>query len=206
VFISVVQAGLESFVREQLPLSEDTGDVSFDTPNDDWAAKLNRVTVNFFLYDIARSTVPTRSPTRRQAEDGHPAMRRSPQPMVELSYLVSAWAGSVKDEHMLLGDLVSRLVGSDHIPVELLPQELSTSVSLNFGGDDHNKNRELWSGLGGKLKASFTLHADVAADTFDWIEAAPPVERVEGLTAPVPSHGTAENGGTRAIDRSPFRR
>ncbi len=103
-------------------------------------------------------------------------------------------------------DLVSRLVGVDALPPELLPQELNSSVTLSFGGDDRNKNREIWSGLGGQLKASFTLHVDVAADTFDWMQEAPAVERIEALAAPVPSEPDPETGSSRAIDRSPFRR
>jgi hypothetical protein len=205
VFISVIEAGLEKYIRQELPLADEVGDVSFDAPTKNWSAQLSRVTVNLFLYDVSRSSNPVRSMIRR-ADDNGTRLRRTAQPMVELSYLVSAWAGSVKDEHMLLGDLVSRLMGVDSLPAEMLTQELSSSVALSFGGDNLNKNREIWSGLGGQLKASFTLHVDVAADTFDWAEEAPAVERVEALAAPVPSEAEAEGTGTRAIDRSPFRR
>jgi hypothetical protein len=205
MFISVVEQGLEKMIREGLHLSEEVGDVTFESPTTNWSAQLSRVTINLFLYDLTRSANPVRSLTRR-TEDSGAKMRRAAQPMVQLSYLVSAWAGSIKDEHMLLGDLVSRLVGIDILPHEMLPQEVSSSVSLSFGGDDRNKNREIWSGLGGHLKASFTLHVDVAADTFDWIQEAPAVERVEALAAPVPWESADGANGTRAIDRSPIRR
>jgi hypothetical protein len=205
VFISVIEAGLEKYIRQELPLAEEVGDVSFDAPTKNWSAQLSRVTVNLFLYDVARSNNPVRSITRRTTDDGT-NLRRAAQPMVELSYLVSAWAGSIKDEHMLLGDLVSRIIGIDALPTEFLSEALSSSVAMSFGGDDRNKNREIWTGVGGQFKASFTLHVDVAADTFDWVEQAPPVERVEGLTAPVPWESEPGMSGTRAIDRSPFRR
>lgn len=206
MFISVLEDGLEKLIRRELSLSEEVGDVTFEAPTTNWSAQLSRVTVNLFLYDVSRSRQPPRSLMRREAGDDGRVQRRALQPMVRLSYLVSAWAGSIKDEHMLLGDLISRLIAADAVPADLLTQELSTSVNLSFGEDDLNKNREIWSGLGGNLKASFTLQADLGADTFDWIDAAPPVERIEALAAPVPWHGSAENGGTRAIDRSPFRR
>jgi hypothetical protein len=163
------------------------------------------VTVNLFLYDVSRSPHPMRSATRRVTDSGN-GQRSVPQPMVMLSYLCSAWAGTVKDEHILLGDLISRLMAIETIPPELLAQELSSSAQLGFAEDSANKLREIWSGLGGQLKASFTMQVHVAADTFDWVEQAPPVERVEGLTAPVPWGSEAETGSTRAIDRSPFRR
>lgn len=200
MFVGVVESGLEKFVRQELPLPEDVGDVAFEVPNSTWAAQLSRVTVNLFLYDVARSSHPVRAATRRELNGT--GQKRTPQPMVELSYLASAWAGSIKDEHLLLGDLISRLVAVNEIPPELMPQELSSSAALSFADDSLNKNREIWSGLGGQLKASFTLHVHVAADTFDWVAEAPPVERVEGLAAPIPS---AEDGSSAISRRVPQR-
>lgn len=179
VFIANVDAGLERMVRERLPLPEDIGDVTFDAPTSTWSAQLSRITVSLFLYDVRRSTQPSRSAVSRVDADGR-GLRRRPQPMVELAYLVSAWAGSPRDEHQLLGDLVSMVSGTDVVPPEVFPTELSTSVTLATG-DDRNLGRELWSGIGGGLKASVSLIATVGADAFDWQEQAPPVERISAM-------------------------
>jgi hypothetical protein len=52
--------------------------------------------------------------------------------------------------------------------------------------DEANKPRDVCSGSGGQLKASFALELSVAADTFVWEDAAPPVTRIEALANPVP--------------------
>jgi hypothetical protein len=106
--------------------------------------------------------------------------------MIELGYLVTAWAGSAQDEHQLLGDVLSRFAAINTIPEEYLPGELSSSVYLTVGEDERNRPREIWTATGGSLKASFTLEATVAADTFDWLAEAPLINRVEGLAAPRP--------------------
>ena len=106
MFIRNVDESLERFIRERLALSDDLGDVTFEAPTSNWSAQLSRITVNLFLYDVGLSNQPSRTALRRVAEDGA-AQQRAPQPMVRLGYLVSAWAGSPRDEHQLLGDLVS---------------------------------------------------------------------------------------------------
>lgn len=185
MFISVVESGLERLLREQLPLPEEIGDITFDTPTSNWSAQLSRVTVNLFLYDVSRSTHPSRSPVHRIGADGR-AERRAPQPTVQLGYLVSAWAGTPRDEHQLLGDVVSRLSATEVLPAELLPRPLSSSVHLAFADDPRNQPREIWSALGGQLKGSFTLAVSVAADAFEWTEQAPAVARVVAMAAPIP--------------------
>jgi hypothetical protein len=179
VFISNVDTSLERLVRERLPLPEDIGDVAFDAPTGNWSAQLSRITVNFFLYDVQRSAQPSRSSMTRTPDQGS-LQRRVPQPMVQLSYLVSAWAGSPRDEHQLLGDLVSLFAASDHVPSEFVPDAVSTSVLLSLG-DDRSLPRELWSAAGGSLKASTTLQVTVGADSFEWKTAPPPVERVAAM-------------------------
>lgn len=179
MFISHVDSGLEKLLRTRLPLPEELGDVSFDAPNGTWSAQLSRITVNLFLYDVQRSTMPS-APSARAATDGQPAQRRRPQPMIQLGYLVSAWAGSPRDEHQLLGDVVSILAGVDAIPEELLPDGLSSSVRLTLGDGD-NRAREIWSASGGSLKASVCLMATVAADSYDWEITPPLVERIAAI-------------------------
>lgn len=179
MFISNVDTGLERMVRARLPLPDEIGDVAFDAPTGNWSAQLSRITVNFFLYDVQRSTQPSRSSMSRTPEGGA-LQRRTLQPMVQLSYLVSAWAGSPRDEHQLLGDLVSLFAAADHVPEEYFAAPMSTSVSLSLG-DERSLPRELWSAAGGSLKASTTLQVHVGADSFDWKAAPPSVERVVGI-------------------------
>ncbi len=168
-------------IRDRLPLPEDVGDVVFDPPTGTWSAQLSRITVNLFLYDIQRSNQPSRSATLR-AVDGEPTMRRRPQPMVRLGYLMSAWAGSPRDEHQLLGDLISMIAATEGVPAHYFPAEPATSVHLGLG-DERSLPRELWTAAGGQLKASASFQVTVGADSFDWEQTAPPVERIAAMAS-----------------------
>lgn len=178
VFISHVDSALEKLMRTRLPLAEEYGDVSFDVPSSTWSAQLSRITVNLFLYDVQRSGQPSRSVNARVG-DG-PAMRRRPQPMVQLGYLVSAWAGSPRDEHQLLSDVVSLVTGLETVPADLVSPDLNSSVQLSLG-DDRSTGRELWTAAGGTLRPAICLQATVAADTFDWELLPPAVERISAM-------------------------
>jgi hypothetical protein len=187
MFIRVVDESLERLLRAELPLPAEVGDVSFEQPTGTWSAQLSRLTVNLFLYDVGRSTQPSRSPMRRVAEDGT-GQRRVPLPMVRLGYLVSAWAGSPRDEHQLLGEVINRLAGLPGLPERYLPEQIGTSIDLSFGEDEQNRLRDLWTAVGGQLKASFTLQVHLPADAFGWTAEAPAVAevltRMSGLTPP----------------------
>lgn len=134
-----------------------------------------------FLYNVGRSPLPPRPASSRAGADGRPE-RRAPLPMVQLSYLVSAWAGSTRDEHQLLGDVLTRLVAQQVLPSEHVTGALESPVQLALATDELNRPRELWSGLGGTLKASFTLLVTVAADAYPWLPVAPSVTSVEART------------------------
>lgn len=185
MFIRDVDEGLEKLLRARLPLPEDIGDISFDAPTGTWSAQLSRLTVNLFLYHLDRSAQPTRAPQKRFDANGRPE-RRGAQPMIELGYLVSAWAGSPRDEHQLLGDVTSLLAGLAILPPEYTSPALNSSVSLLFGSDEYTRPREVWQGVNGQLKACGVLKATVAADTWEWQDEAPAVDRVSVLSSPIP--------------------
>ncbi len=183
MFIRAVDDGLERLLRARLPLPEDAGDISFDPPNSTWSAQLSRLTINLFLYDLDRSTQPTHSVTQRLDANGRPE-RRAPQPMVTLSYLLSAWTGNPRDEHQLLGDAVSIIAGVETLDDKYLALPVTSSVHVSFGSDETNRVRDIWSGVGGQLRAAAILQVTVATDTHDWADEAPAVQRILVLTSP----------------------
>jgi hypothetical protein len=181
VFIAEVDAALERLLRQRLPLPENVGDVSFDQPTSTWSAQLSRITVNLFLHDIQRSGQPSRSSVRQIAADGT-ATRRRPQPMLDLGYLVSVWAGSPRDEHHLLGDVVSILAGVEVLPDQVCGEALGSSVHLSLS-DARTLPREVWLAAGGTARPSVILRATVAADSFDWEAEPPAVDRISALAS-----------------------
>lgn len=184
MFIGVVDEALEQLLRDRLPFPAQAGDISLEIPSRAWVEGLTRDTINLFLFDLTRSATPNRAPTRRVDENGRHERRR-PQPMVEMNYLVSVFAGGVRAEHELLGRIVSVLAALDVLPEEYLPRPLSSSVNLAFVDDDNMRARDIWNGAGGTLKAAFSLQVTVAADSFDWTVEPTAVSAIQGSAGPV---------------------
>jgi hypothetical protein len=182
MIIPVIDAGLESMLRAELPLPATVGDVSFDPPSGTWSAQLSRITVNLFLFGVGRSPQPPR-PAADRVVDG--VRQRRPQvPMIELHYLVSAWAGTVRDEHQLTGELLSRFIEHQVLPAEHVPNTLVSQIQLAIAPHDNNRAKDVWSTVGGTIKPSFELVVTTAIDALPYEDLPPAVERIEGLVAP----------------------
>jgi hypothetical protein len=186
MIIPVIDAGLESMLRAELPLPATVGDVSFDPPSGTWSAQLSRITVNLFLFGVGRSPQPPR-PAADRVVDG--VRQRRPQvPMIELHYLVSAWAGTVRDEHQLTGELLSRFIEHQVLPQDHVHGSLVSQIQLAIAPHDNNRAKDVWSTVGGTIKPSFELVVTTAIDALPYEDLPPAVERIKGLVAP---HGSA---------------
>jgi len=177
MFIRAIDEGMERLIRTGLNLPPETMDVSFAVPDAAWASRLSRVTLSLFLYEIKPSNRPAQSVVRRVDADGR-VQTRPPSQMLEMNYLISAWADNPLVEHQLLGEVINHLVAHPTIPLEYLPTEPTSAVFLTFGADGENKLREVWRAAGGHLKASFSMSVVAAADSFPWSDQAPPVAQV----------------------------
>ncbi|MFE2095550.1 DUF4255 domain-containing protein [Streptomyces sp. PTD9-10] len=181
--IHEVDEGLRRLLGES-GLETSGVDVVFDSPTRDWAARRSAPTVCVFLYHIREDA------TRRGSgagevydEDGYLVARRSPPRWFELTYLVTAWANRPQDEHRLLSQVLTCLVANDTLPARLLTgtlAELGLTVGLDTAGAalDAPAASDVWSALGGEMKASLAVRvrAPLAGVT---AAAAPPV--TEGL-------------------------
>ncbi|MFL6162090.1 MAG: DUF4255 domain-containing protein [Jatrophihabitantaceae bacterium] len=186
MLIPLVEQGLEKLVRTTLPLPDQVGGVSFDPPSRTWAAQLSQITVSMFLFGIGRSAQPPRPVPDRTGSDGQP-QRRRPVPMVELNYLVSAWAGNVRDEHELLGDVLGCFLTHQMLPAELAAPALLSGVQIALAATDSGRIKDVFASVDGSMRACFEIVLTTALDTGAWADAAPRVQRIEALTAPVPA-------------------
>jgi hypothetical protein len=186
MIIPAIDAGLESTIRAELPLPATVGDVSFDPPSGTWSAQLSRITVNLFLFGVGRSPQPPR-PAADRVVDG--VRQRRPQlAMIELRYLVSAWAGTVRDEHQLTGELLSLFIANQVLPADHLQTAVVSPIQLAIAPYDNNRAKDVWSTVGGTIKPSFELVVTSAIDALPFEDLPPAVERIESLLAP---HGGA---------------
>lgn len=113
--------GLEAFLRAVTPLSAVDIDVSFETPNDEWGAKLTRPTVNAYLWDIRRSATRAVTGVEHTQRDGV-AIRRMALPRLELRYFVSVWTTEHDDERALISALMIALLAHPEISPNYLPE------------------------------------------------------------------------------------
>ncbi|MCD9875124.1 DUF4255 domain-containing protein [Streptomyces guryensis] len=175
-------------------------EVVFDAPTRDWAARRSAPTVCVFLYDIREDAARRGSGSGEvYDEDGHLVARRSPPRWFELTYLVTAWASRPQDEHRLLSEALATLVATDTLPARLLTgtlAELGLTVGVDTAGSgfDAAAASDVWSALGGELKASLSVRvrAPLAGITR---AAAPPV--TEGLVVRSTTRGGEADPGRR---------
>lgn len=187
MIIPTIDSGLESLVRDVLPLPANLGDVSFDPPSGTWSAQLSRITVNLFLFGVGRSPQPPR-PQADRIVDGRP-QRRPQLPMIQLHYLISAWAGTVRDEHQLIGDLLGAFLLRQALAPSYLPETPETPIQLAVTPHDNNRAKDVWSTVGGSIKPSFELMVTTAVDTLAFADLPPAVERIKGMTKHLPRQG-----------------
>lgn len=184
MIIPTIDAGLENLVRDLIPLPQEFGDVSFEPPSGTWSAQLSRITVNLFLFGTGRSPLPPRPAVDREVNGK--LERRQPIPMVQLNYLVTAWAGTVRDEHQLIGDLLTLFMDNQVLPVDKLPAELNSTVQVAVAHHDNSRAKDVWSTVGGAIKPSFELVVTTAGDAMPYVALPPRVERVAAMVAPIP--------------------
>ncbi|MFF3396299.1 DUF4255 domain-containing protein [Streptomyces sp. NPDC002669] len=144
-------------------LQESGVDLVFDAPTKEWSARRNAPTVSVFLHGIREDATRRRTGTAEEHDDqGLVVGRRTPPRWFELTYLVTAWTNRPQDEHRLLSEVLRCLVRADALPAGMLTgslAELGLTVDIEAAGPstDRQSTAEVWSALGGELKAAIDL-------------------------------------------------
>ncbi|MGE3622227.1 MAG: DUF4255 domain-containing protein [Acidimicrobiia bacterium] len=178
--IQLVDQALERYLRSAVPLPA-TVDVSFHAPEKSWAGSVTTPTVNLFLWDVARNTTLSHGGVQ-QFDEGDGIRRRRPHTVVDLRYLVTAWAGEHRDEHQLLGAVLVALLAEPVLTAEHLPPALvgPGPVTLTLAATDEDRRpQELWSALDGQLKPGLQLTATLPVDAGALLEVGPPTTALE---------------------------
>ena len=101
--------------------------------------------------------------------------RRPVSPVVELHYLVTAWATEQRDEHQLLGSVVEWVLSHPKLPPETLPEPLE-GVPCGLSLADRDTPSALWSALDGRVKPGLQLDVSLPTEIFAWQATATPAE------------------------------
>ena len=178
--IQLVDKALEQFLRDAVPLPDTAVDVSFDAPDRTWGAAVTRPTVNIFLYELTRNPNAGRATFIQRRNDGGRIERRPANPVVDLHYLVTAWATEQRDEHQLLGSILACILANTALPATSLPEELQESgwISLSLASHEKRAPGEFWSALDGRLKPGLEVELSLPMDVFGWQATAPVAESV----------------------------
>ncbi|MFJ6700295.1 DUF4255 domain-containing protein [Streptomyces sp. NPDC091272] len=164
-------------------------DVSFETPNREWAARRTGPAINVHLYDI-REDLSRRQRGQMPVRDSREVVvrRRTPPRWFRLSYLVSAWTRAPQDEHRLLSAVLAtllphELLSADQLPPALRELGLAMPLTVASAQSEARSFAEIWSAFGGELKPSLDVVVTVPFPAFPEYDAGPPV--TEGATVRV---------------------
>ncbi|MEV5277380.1 MULTISPECIES: DUF4255 domain-containing protein [unclassified Streptomyces] len=162
-------------------LPEGTGDVVFEAPTRDWAARRNTPTLNAYLYDI-REDVARRERGAYAERDANGIVLRKRQPprWYRLSYLLTAWTSRPEDEHRLLSGALACLLPHEMLPAESVPQALDAykatiPLTVAVPPAESRSLADIWSALGGELKPSLDVVITTPFPVTPVYEVAPPV-------------------------------
>jgi hypothetical protein len=106
--IQDIDKTLENLLYDRGNMSRRDVDIAFDQPTGEWAARLNRPTLNCWCFDI-RENLTLRNSGMRVEQNGNRAQKSFPARRIDVTYLISSWAREVEDEHNLLWRALSTL-------------------------------------------------------------------------------------------------
>jgi hypothetical protein len=195
--IHLVDRAVEQFLRQSVPLAENAVDVSFDAPDRTWGAAITRPTVNIFLWEVTRSpSLAQAGLMQRMGADGRIERRPKP-PVVDLHYLITAWASEQRDEHQLLGSILACVLAHSALPDSALPEQLEgiSWISMCLARHEKRAPGEFWSALDGRLKPGLELELSLPLDVFTWEQAAPATESVGIALSPMSRDGRSGDSG-----------
>jgi hypothetical protein len=177
---------LRELLIQSVPLDPASVDIGFDMPGKDWAAALTKPAVNLFLYDI-RENHDLRSNERFITRNPTSASEARAPARMDLTYLVSAWAAQMDDEHKLLGNVLRALLANPLLPTAVLKGTMAGQpypLHAWIAQPERTPNAwDFWGGLDGRLKAGISYVVTVALETAQPVEVELVTEKVLKINA-----------------------
>jgi hypothetical protein len=160
---------LRQLLIREMPVKNGEIDIKFDQPKREWSSRLNRPTLNIFLYDI-RENFKLRQSQQWLVErkpDGSVVQRRTPV-RLDVHYLITAWASTPDDEHNLLARALMALFRQPHLPADLLPDSLKNQpmpIAMQVAQHDMLQNPvDIWNALDNEVRPAIALTVTLSLD------------------------------------------
>jgi len=155
--------------------------VAFAAPTEAWAAGLKAPALNLYLYALAESRAQRRVEWEQAQVNGR-MVERPPPVLLDVSYVITAWADTPEQEHGLLSAALA--IAYAH---PALPDDVRTGALAEEWAHEHQLRTRVaqppgegfgaafWAALGGRHKASVDFGVGVWCRPGGDVEQAPPV-------------------------------
>jgi hypothetical protein len=162
---------LRKFLIREIPIKNSDVDIKFDLPKREWSARLNRPTLNLFLYDI-RENVKLRQaqPMWEIERDKDQAIQRRKPVRLDLHYMITAWASEPEDEHRLLSRTLMAFFRHAHLPEDLLSESFQgqpVPIPVMAAQQEELQNpADVWSALDNEMRPAIVCVLTLALNPY----------------------------------------
>lgn len=151
--------------------------VRLDTPKPTWNTEKPSQAVDLFLFGLAGDNRGAASGWEEVRDPrGRVLSRAEPPRRYQLSYLVTARAPKIAEEHELLDTALRALTDGEALPESCLPEALLDTGMPVLVGLDPAGPGQLWTSLGMPARAAFVLTVSAPHRPTPDTELAPPAE------------------------------
>ncbi len=173
--IDGIDEALRQLLIRELPVEDNEIDITFDQPNREWTSRLNRPTLNLFLYSLYENKKLRQAaqPIWDMKPGGNDTVIRQRRPLrVDLTYLITVWTAEPEDEHRLLGRSLMVFNRYAHLPEELLPEDLkgqTKPIPLKVAQEEdlHDPDPgDLWGSVDNEWRPGFTCVLTLGFDPY----------------------------------------
>jgi hypothetical protein len=199
---------LEKVLIQRGNITPNQIDISFEQPNGQWSARLSRPTLSLWCFDL-RENVKLRGMDMTTTRENGQGRRTFGPRRIDLTYLVTAWASKVEDEHQLLWRSLAalkRVPSLDPHDCEGMMRYQTHDVPL-LVADTSNTNInlvDLWGVLDNQMRLGFMLTATVDLDVELSIEAPLVLEATIRLgSSDYPAQQELNEGGREELKLKP---
>lgn len=153
--------------------------VRLDPPKPTWETERPSNAIDLFLFGLHEDREGRESGfADERNERGTVLSRREPSRRCSLSYLVTARAPKVNEEHLLLGVALRAMLFTDALPVDCMSDELAATGAPVFIRIADTDPGALWSNLGMPARAAFAITVSAPFLPEPDTDIAPPAEKL----------------------------
>ena len=162
---------LRKFLIRELPIKKNEVDIKFEQPKREWSSRLNRPTLNLFLYDVRENRELRQAQPTWQVERHNGSVTRRLKPVrVDLHYMITAWTSDPEDEHRLLASTLLALFRNPDLPEDLLPESFQNQpvpISVMVAQEEElQEPADVWSALDNEMRPAITCVVTMALDPY----------------------------------------